>query len=103
MLESLELPDLYFAKERTVIDRNGSWLPVSDFITIRENEEVVQKVIRFRTLGDITITGGVESDADDLEKIIQEVASTRVTERGSREDDKRSETAMEDRKRQGYF
>lgn len=103
LLENIEIPELYFAKEREVIWRNNSWLPMSEFITLRENEKPVKKMIRFRTLGDITITGGVESDAVDLEKIIQEVASTRMTERGAREDDKRSETSMEDRKRQGYF
>ena len=63
----------------------------------------MKRKIRFRTLGDITITGGIESDADTLEKIVAEVASARQTERGSREDDKRSETAMEDRKKTGYF
>ena len=68
-----------------------------------ERYEVVTKKIRFRTLGDITITGGIESDADTLEKIVMEVAAMRVTERGNRADDKRSETAMEDRKKQGYF
>jgi sulfate adenylyltransferase subunit 2 len=68
-----------------------------------EREEIVTKKIRFRTLGDITITGGIESDADSLEKIVQEVAAMRQTERGNRADDKRSETAMEDRKKQGYF
>jgi sulfate adenylyltransferase subunit 2 len=78
-------------------------LPVSDHITIREGEKVERKKIRFRTLGDITITGGVESDADTIEKIIEEVAASRNTERGMRADDKRSETAMEDRKKQGYF
>jgi sulfate adenylyltransferase subunit 2 len=103
LLEGIELPSLYFAKEREVIRRNNTWLPISDYITIRPTEEVVTKKVRFRTLGDITITGGDESDADDLEKIIQEVASTRVTERGNREDDKRSESAMEDRKKEGYF
>lgn len=103
LMENIDIPELYFAKERKVIWRNNSWLPVSEFITVRENEKPDMKMVRFRTLGDITITGGIASDADDLEKIIQEVASTRVTERGNREDDKRSETSMEDRKRQGYF
>ena len=101
--ENIAIPELYFAKERKVIWRNGSWLPVSEFITLRENDVPQMKMIRFRTLGDITITGGQESDADTLEKIVQEVASSRQTERGNREDDKRSESAMEDRKRQGYF
>jgi len=102
-IENIRIPDLYFAKAREVIYRNNSWLPVSEFITIRPKEEVVRKLVRFRTLGDITITGGIESDADCLEKIIEEVAATRVTERGNREDDKRSDTAMEDRKKEGYF
>ncbi|MDX5428576.1 MAG: sulfate adenylyltransferase small subunit, partial [Bacteroidota bacterium] len=103
LMENIEIPSLYFAKEREVIRRNNTWLPISNYITLRENEEVIRKMVRFRTLGDITITGGVESDADSLEKIIEEVASTRQTERGNREDDKRSETSMEDRKREGYF
>ena len=101
--ENIRIPELYFAKVRSVISRNGSWLPISEFITIRPKEEVIQKLVRFRTLGHITITGGIESDADTLEKIIEEVAATRVTERGNREDDKRSDTAMEDRKKEGYF
>ena len=101
--ENIAIPELYFAKERNVIWRHGSWLPMSEFITLREGDEPQMKMVRFRTLGDITITGGQESDAYTLEKIVQEVASSRQTERGNREDDKRSESAMEDRKRQGYF
>jgi sulfate adenylyltransferase subunit 2 len=101
--ENIAIPELYFAKERKVIWRNGSWLPVSEYITLKDTDEPQMKMVRFRTLGDITITGGQESNADTLEKIIQEVASSRQTERGNREDDKRSESAMEDRKRQGYF
>ena len=101
--ENIAIPELYFSKERNVIWRNGSWLPVSEYITLKDTDEPQMKMVRFRTLGDITITGGQESDADTLEKIIQEVASSRQTERGNREDDKRSESAMEDRKRQGYF
>jgi len=72
-------------------------------LILEENEEVLSKKIRFRTLGDITITGGIESDADTIDKIALEVSAMRQTERGNRTDDKRSETAMEDRKRQGYF
>jgi sulfate adenylyltransferase subunit 2 len=101
--ENIAIPELYFAKERNVIWRHGSWLPMSEHITLREGDEPQMKMVRFRTLGDITITGGQESDANTLEKIVQEVASSRQTERGNREDDKRSESAMEDRKRQGYF
>lgn len=103
LMENIKIPSLYIAHERDVIWRDNSWLPVSEFITLRPGEEVVRKKVRFRTLGDITITGGVESDADTLEKIIEEVAASRNTERGMRADDKRSETSMEDRKKQGYF
>jgi sulfate adenylyltransferase subunit 1 len=92
--ENIAIPELYFAKERNVIWRNGSWLPVSEFITLKDTDEPQMKMVRFRTLGDITITGGQESDADTLEKIIQEVASSRQTERGNREDDKRSERLL---------
>ena len=103
MAENLQLPSLYFAHDREVVWRNNCWLPVSEFIKIQDGEKVETKHIRFRTLGDITITGGIESDADTLPLIIDEVASARQTERGNREDDKRSETSMEDRKKEGYF
>ncbi|MCK5441617.1 MAG: sulfate adenylyltransferase subunit CysD [Maribacter sp.] len=101
--EQIEIPSLYYAHERKVVWRSNSWIPYSEFLVLGENEKVHSKKIRFRTLGDITITGGIESDADTLEKIVDEVAAMRNTERGNRSDDKRSETAMEDRKRQGYF
>ncbi len=101
--ENIAIPSLYYAHERRVLWRNNSWIPASDFLQIDESEEIVTKKIRFRTLGDITITGGIESNADTLEKIVAEVAAMRETERGNRADDKRSESAMEDRKRQGYF
>ncbi|PWL30909.1 sulfate adenylyltransferase subunit CysD [uncultured Roseivirga sp.] len=103
LAENIEIPSLYIAHQRDVIWRNNSWLPMSDYIQLRDGEEVVNKQVRFRTLGDITITGGVESSADTVEKIIGEVAAARQTERGNRADDKRSETAMEDRKKEGYF
>ena len=103
LMESIQIPSLYFAHKREVIRRNDSWLPVSEYVQLNEKEIPLQKKIRFRTLGDITITGGNESDADTLEKIVNEVAVSRQTERGNREDDKRSETSMEDRKKQGYF
>lgn len=103
LLDQIPIPSLYFAHSRKVIWRNNTWLPVSEFIQIDAKDEIVEKQIRFRTLGDITITGGIESDADTYEKIVEEVASARQTERGNREDDKRSETSMEDRKKQGYF
>lgn len=101
--ENIAIPSLYFAHEREVVWRQNSWIPNSEFLILEDHEEIVKKKIRFRTLGDITITGGVESDADTLEKIAAEVAGMRQTERGNRSDDKRSESAMEDRKRQGYF
>ena len=101
--EQIEIPSLYFAHDRKVVWRSNSWIPISEHLPKIENEKVFQKKIRFRTLGDITITGGIESKADTLEKIVEEVAAMRETERGNRADDKRSETAMEDRKKQGYF
>ena len=101
--ENISIPSLYFAHEREVVFRSNSWIPVSEYLKLEEGEKVEKKKIRFRTLGDITITGGIESDADTLEKIVQEVSAMRKTERGDRSDDKRSETAMEDRKKQGYF
>ena len=101
--ENIQIPSLYFAHEREVVWRNGSWIPNSEYLQLEDHEEILTKKIRFRTLGDITITGGIESDADTLEKIALEVSAMRQTERGNRSDDKRSETAMEDRKREGYF
>ncbi|MBN3661680.1 sulfate adenylyltransferase subunit CysD [Ornithobacterium rhinotracheale] len=101
--ENIPLPLMYFAHEREVVWRNNSWIPNSEFLQLREGEEIVKKQVRFRTLGDITITGGIESDADTLQKIVNEVTTTRSTERGNRADDKRSDTAMEDRKKEGYF
>lgn len=101
--ENIAIPSLYFAHEREVVWRNDSWIPYSEFLKLEPNETIHKKKIRFRTLGDITITGGIESEAATLEKIVNEVSTMRLTERGNRADDKRGETAMEDRKRQGYF
>jgi len=101
--EEIELPNLYYSHERDVFERNGSLLAVTDFVTVQEHETVEEKVVRFRTIGDATCTGAVESPAADIDSVIQEVASARQTERGTRSDDKRSETAMEDRKKEGYF
>ncbi len=103
MRENIKIPSLYFAHEREVVWRSNSWIPVSEHLKLEEGEKIETKKIRFRTLGDITITGGLESDADTLEKIVAEVSAMKQTERGNRTDDKRSESAMEDRKRQGYF
>ena len=102
-IEEIELPSLYFAHEREVLERNGSLLAVSEFVTPRENENPSTETVRFRTIGDATCTGAVRSSASNLDEVISEVAASRVTERGSRADDRRSEAAMEDRKKQGYF
>lgn len=102
-LEEIELPSLYFSHEREIIDRGGMLLAASDVVYPVAEEMVQRKIIRFRTIGDMTCTGAVDSPAASLEEIIAEVASSRVTERGSRQDDKRSEAAMEDRKKEGYF
>jgi len=102
--EDVELPSIYFAHEREVFMRDGMWLPTSEFTTPRETEEVVTLSVRYRTVGDIPITGAVESTAATYAEVITEVAATRVTERGAtRADDRLSEAAMEDRKREGYF
>ena len=101
--ENIAIPSLYFAHQRNAVYRDNTWLPASEFLQLREGETIENKLMRFRTLGDITITGGIESDADTLEKIVAEVSATRSTERGNRSDDKRSDTSMEDRKKQGYF
>jgi sulfate adenylyltransferase subunit 2 len=102
-IESIDLPNLYFTHEREVVNRNGSLLAVSEFVTPRDNESPAIENVRFRTIGDATCTGAVLSSASSLDEVITEVAASRVTERGSRADDRRSEAAMEDRKKQGYF
>ncbi|HWZ23159.1 MAG TPA: sulfate adenylyltransferase subunit CysD [Cytophagaceae bacterium] len=101
--ENIPIPNLYFTHSRVVVDRKGMLLAKSDFITLLPGEKYEEKIVRFRTVGDMTCTGAVESTADNLEDIIKEVAAARQTERGTRADDKRSEAAMEDRKKQGYF
>jgi len=101
--EAIDLPSLYFSHQREVVERNGSLLATSDIVVPQPGEKVETKQVRFRTIGDMTCTGAVDSDASDLDGIIQEVASARQTERGTRSDDRRSETSMEDRKKEGYF
>ena len=102
-IENIELPSLYFSHEREVLERNESLLAVSDFVIPNDNETASKEVVRFRTIGDATCTGAVKSNASTLDEVIAEVAASRITERGSRADDRRSEAAMEDRKKQGYF
>ena len=101
--EGIELPSLYYTHTRKVFQRDGQWLAAEDCIKRRPDEVVVEKEVRCRTIGDITCTGLTLSTAHSLEDIVAEIAATRVTERGGRADDKRSETAMEDRKKLGYF
>jgi sulfate adenylyltransferase subunit 2 len=102
--ENIPLPSLYFAHKRQVFLRSRAWLDAeTGFVQPQPGEEVVEKLIRFRTVGDATCTGAVESSAATLDDIIAEVAAARQTERGTRADDQRSETAMEDRKKEGYF
>ena len=101
--EDINLPSLYFSHKRECISRDGVILAKSKYLQLKENEKVTTLNVRFRTCGDMPITGAVESTADTLEKVINEIAVTRTTERGTRADDKRGETAMEDRKKQGYF
>ncbi len=102
-MEQIDLPSLYFSHQREIIRREGMLLAVTSFIQPLANETPEIQTIRFRTIGDATCTGAVLSPAATLDEIIDEVATARVTERGARADDKRSEAAMEDRKKQGYF
>jgi sulfate adenylyltransferase subunit 2 len=102
-MEDIDIPDLYFTHKREVFNRDSSWLAKAPFMKLKENEELKEMDVRCRTIGDITNTGLTLSKANSLEDIIKEVAATRSTERGDRADDKRSEAAMEDRKKEGYF
>jgi sulfate adenylyltransferase subunit 2 len=101
--EKLEIPNIYFSHRRQVVRRDNQWLPVSDLIALKPSEQVRELDVRVRTIGDISCTGCVESPAATVDDIIAEIAAAKVTERGSRADDKRSDTSMEDRKREGYF
>jgi sulfate adenylyltransferase subunit 2 len=102
--EQLPLPSIYYAHEREVVERGGMWYAVNEFIQLRDGESAEVRTVRYRTVGDASQTAAVLSDADTVEKVIDEVAVTRITERGAtRGDDKVSEAAMEDRKREGYF
>ncbi|MBX7043051.1 MAG: sulfate adenylyltransferase subunit CysD [Ignavibacteria bacterium] len=102
-MEKIKLPTLYFSHERLCFRRNETILAYSDFMKLRETETPEKMIVRFRTIGDMTCTGAVVSTASTLDEIIMEVAAARQTERGTRADDKRSDTAMEDRKKEGYF
>jgi sulfate adenylyltransferase subunit 2 len=101
--EKIEMPSLYFSHEREVVNRRGMLLANTPYNTLLPGEKYEKRMVRFRTVGDATCTGAVPSHASNLEEIIAEVAAARQTERGTRADDKRSENAMEDRKKAGYF
>jgi len=102
--EELELPSIYYAHRRQVFDRDGMLMAVTPVTPALEGEEPFEAMVRYRTVGDMTCTAAVASDADTLDKIIADVATNRITERGAtRADDRASEAAMEDRKKEGYF
>lgn len=101
--KKIEVPSLYFSHQREVIERNGTLLPVSPWLMLKPNEVPQRRHVRFRTCGDMPITGALESEAASVEDIIRELRQLRSGERGTRNDDKFSESSMEDRKRQGYF
>lgn len=103
MLEKIDIPPLYFSHQRRCIDRDGILLAECEHLTLKEGEVYEERTVRFRTIGDMTSTGAALSDAATLEDIIEEVASARMTERGGRADDRRSEASMEERKKEGYF
>ena len=104
MDQQIEIPTIYFAHQREVFEREGLLMAYSDFLKPQQDEKIFTEKIRFRTVGDMTITAGVKSEAETLEQVIEEIAATRVSERGgSRADDRTSDAAMEDRKREGYF
>lgn len=101
--ENIPLPSLYFSHKRKCYERDGVWYGHADYIKLKDDEKLVDKVVRFRSIGDVTTTGACLSTANNLDDIIAEVASATTTERGTRGDDKKSDTSMEDRKQQGYF
>lgn len=101
--EQLDIPSLYYAHQREVFSRDGQWIPVSDYVHVEEHDEVRKTNVRFRTVGDMTCTAAVLSDAFVLENIIEEIGNSDFSERGARIDDQRSEGAMEERKKVGYF
>ena len=101
--EEIDIPNLYFSHKRKVFNRKGVWYADNEIMSKLDTDVVEEKVVRFRTIGDITCTGAVMSEATTMSEIVQEVAAARQTERGTRSDDKRSEAAMEERKKQGYF
>lgn len=102
-MDNIAIPEIYYTHERDVFYRDGVWLAAAPYMELKDDEEVLTKKVRCRTIGDVSCTGLTLSTANSLEDIIDEIAATRITERGGRADDKRSEAAMEDRKKEGYF
>lgn len=102
-IEGIDIPSIYYTHERDIVIRRGQIMPVSDFMTLLPDEKVERRQVRFRTVGDMSCTAGVDSIANTVEDIVSEIAATRASERGARMDDKVSEAAMEDRKKEGYF
>ena len=104
LMEQLDIPEIYYSHQRSVFERDGMWLAVGPHSTPRGDEQVSTRTVRYRTVGDMSCTGAVESDAADVAAVLAEVAATRITERGAtRADDRLTEAAMEDRKKEGYF
>ncbi|HRK26518.1 MAG TPA: sulfate adenylyltransferase subunit CysD [Chitinophagales bacterium] len=101
--EKIDVPNLYFSHKRLCVERNGVLLAHSAYLPPIQGEIPREKTVRFRTIGDMTSTGAIESPASTMEDIVREIATAKITERGGRADDKRSDTSMEDRKREGYF
>ncbi|CAB4765199.1 MAG: sulfate adenylyltransferase subunit CysD [Actinobacteria bacterium] len=102
--EDIDLPSIYYAHQRRVFERDGMWIADTPYVTLGSNETIVEKQVRFRTVGDASCTGAVASAADSIDKVIAEISASRITERGAtRADDRISEAGMEDRKKEGYF
>ena len=101
--ENIQVPSIYFSHEREVVKRQNTWIPNSPFLQLQENEKLEKKRVRFRTLGDITITGGIESVVSNVDGVINELKKMVFSERGNRSDDKVSDNSMEERKKEGYF
>ena len=101
--ENLDIPSIYFSHEREIIERDGLFWPYSEYLNTTQDEIPFKSKVRFRTVGDMTCTAAVLSEADDIDQIIEEIIAATISERGARIDDKRSEAAMERRKKEGYF
>ena len=102
--EKIDLPSIYFAHDRDLVDHEGQWVAVSDFVNLDPTDQVIRKKVRYRTVGDMTCTAAVESEANNIDQVISEIQATRISERGeTRIDDRVTEAAMEDRKKKGYF